>query len=132
MEGYFTNLSVKEINEKKKNIKMTKELVEKGEIEKAIELSKKRPTTEKGKKPSSWITLLREKYGDVKLPSQKLAKLTGISLKNQRLIIKKGMGAFLTSGSRSTVSSPHAWGIARLASVIMGGKARDVDKDLLN
>jgi len=43
------------------------------------------------------------------------------------MIIKKGKGAFFSSGSRPN-QTPFSWGLARLASVIMGGKARKVDQ----
>ena len=42
------------------------------------------------------------------------------------------MGAYLSSGSRATVSSPRQWGIARLYSFYFKGlnKKLDFDKDL--
>ena len=44
-------------------------------------------------------------------------------------IIKKGMGAYYTSGSRPNQTA-QSWARARLASVIMNGPARRVDKDI--
>jgi len=57
---------------------------------------------------------------------------TGIPLKAQREIVDRGKGAFLTAGSRASVLSPDAWGIARLyAFYIKGIKGRlDFDKDI--
>ena len=42
---------------------------------------------------------------------------------------KKGMGAYYSGGSRPN-QTPFSWGLARLASVIMGGNARKVDKKI--
>jgi hypothetical protein len=44
-----------------------------------------------------------------------------------KAIYRKGMGAFYSSGSRSG-QNPHSWAMARVNSVLSGGKARSVDK----
>jgi len=59
-----------------------------------------------------------------------LAKKTGCSKKTLRNIIKKGQGAYYSSGSRPNQTS-HSWGIARLASTITSGKAAAVDFNIL-
>ena len=59
-------------------------------------------------------------------PSNILAKKTGCSLKSLKKIVKKGQGAYYSSGSRPNQTS-HSWGIARLASSITGGKSAAVD-----
>lgn len=63
----------------------------------------------------------------------KIAKLSGISLANAKKIVKKGEGAYKTNPSsvRPQVKSATQWGIARLYSAVMGGKASKIDKDLL-
>jgi len=63
-----------------------------------------------------------------------IARLTGYKYKNLLKIKDKGMGAFFTNPTsvRKNVSSPTQWGIARIYSAVMGGKAAKVDKDLLN
>jgi len=63
----------------------------------------------------------------------KIAKLSGISLSNARKIVKKGEGAYRTNPKsvRPQVMSATQWGIARLYSAVMGGKAAKIDKDLL-
>ena len=43
-----------------------------------------------------------------------------------KAIYRKGMGAFYSSGSRSG-QNPHSWAMARVNSVLKGGKARSVD-----
>lgn len=45
-------------------------------------------------------------------------------------ILAKGAAAYASSGSRPNVSS-FAWKFARLASVLTGGKAYKIDKDLV-
>ena len=45
-------------------------------------------------------------------------------------IVKRGMGAYYSSGSRPN-QTPHSWGLARLASSITGGKSAAVDYDIL-
>ena len=59
-----------------------------------------------------------------------LAKKTGCSIKALNKIVKKGQGAFFSSGSRPNQTA-HSWGIARLASSISGGKAAAVDYNIL-
>jgi len=65
---------------------------------------------------------------------KKIAKLSNIKYSNALKIVKKGEGAYFSNPSsvRSFVKSPRRWGIARLYSAVMGGKAAKVDKDLLN
>ena len=62
--------------------------------------------------------------------NKELEKRTGCTKKCLRKIIKKGMGAYYSSGSRPNQSG-SSWGIARLASSITGGKAAAVDYKIL-
>lgn len=59
-----------------------------------------------------------------------MAKKTGCSKKALLKIIKKGQGAYYSSGSRPNQSA-HSWGIARLASAITSGKAAAIDYKIL-
>lgn len=63
-------------------------------------------------------------------PSKELSKKTGCSIKGLNEIVKKGQGAYYSSGSRPN-QTPHSWGIARLASSITGGNASKVDYHIL-
>ena len=45
-------------------------------------------------------------------------------------IVKKGQGAYYSSGSRPNQTA-HSWGIARLASAITSGKAAAIDYKIL-
>ena len=62
--------------------------------------------------------------------SKKLAKKTGCSVSALSKIVKKGQGAYFSSGSRPNQTA-HSWGRARLASSITGGKAAAVDYKIL-
>ncbi len=63
----------------------------------------------------------------------KIARLSGIKYNNARKIVQKGRGAFSSNPQsvRPQVKSATQWGIARLYSAVMGGKAAKIDKDLL-
>ncbi len=64
---------------------------------------------------------------------KEISSLSKISYRNALKIVKKGEGAYFSNpGSvRKQVSSARQWGIARLYSAVMGGKAAKIDKDLL-
>ena len=61
---------------------------------------------------------------------QKISAKTGCSVGSLRGIIRKGRGAFASSGSRPNQTS-NSWAYARLASSISGGKAAKYDCKLL-
>ncbi len=65
----------------------------------------------------------------LKLNSE-LSKKTKCSLASLRQIIKKGQGAYYSSGSRPNQTA-HSWAYARLASAISGGNASKVDYHIL-
>ena len=82
-------------------------------------------------KVSPHVTKARKIYKIDKITaSPKLAKATGCSVGTLRKIVKKGQGAYFSSGSRPNQTG-HSWGRARLASAITGGKAAAVDMKLL-
>ena len=64
-------------------------------------------------------------------PNKELVKATGCSLEALKKIVKKGQGAYYSSGSRPNQTG-QSWGLARLASSITAGKAAAVDYDILN
>ena len=64
-------------------------------------------------------------------PSRELAAKTGCSIKALQSIVRKGQGAYFSSGSRPNQTA-HSWGYARLASAITGGKSAVVDFDILD
>jgi len=94
---------------------------------KSIEKGTPRPTLKSAKtKRSSHVINFENKYG------YKINELTKVyknilSKAGVDKILRKAEGAYYSSGSRPNVSA-RQWGYARLASVIMNGGARAVDK----
>jgi hypothetical protein len=78
-------------------------------------------------KTSKHVLKARRVYNveDVK-PSRELSFKTGCSLKALKQIVRKGEGAYFSSGSRPNQTA-QSWGFARLASAITGGKSAAVD-----
>ncbi len=77
---------------------------------------------------SSWVKKFEDKYG-TKITDKEFITKNIISETGREMIIKKGKGAFYSSGSRPN-QTPFSWGLARLASVILGGPSRKVDKEI--
>jgi hypothetical protein len=83
-------------------------------------------------KPSKHLARARQLYNVENIrPTRELAKRTGCSLKGLRQIVRKGEGAYYSSGSRPN-QTPQSWGNARLASAITGGNASAVDFHILD
>lgn len=82
------------------------------------------------KRTSSWIVKAKKRWGVSSITPATLAKVTGCPKKNLEAIVRKGKGAYYSSGSRPS-QTPYSWGRARLASAVMGGPAARIDKRLL-
>jgi hypothetical protein len=63
-------------------------------------------------------------------PNKELASKTGCTLSALHKIVRKGEGAYFSSGSRPNQTA-QSWGIARLASSITGGKSAAVDYNII-
>ena len=63
-------------------------------------------------------------------PNKDLAHKTGCKLTALKQIVKKGEGAYYSSGSRPN-QTPRSWGLARLASSLTSGKSAAVDYDII-
>jgi len=116
---------------KKVNPKYVPKSLSKEDREKQIKSIKKgtdRPKVNYKSKRSSWVIKFEKKYNkpitDIDFISKNIISKTGINK-----ILDKGMGAYYSAGSRPN-QTKESWAYARLASVIMGGKAREVDKDI--
>lgn len=82
-------------------------------------------------KPSNHIQNAKKIYNiDKIVPSRELARVTGCSENALNQIVRKGEGAYFSSGSRPNQTA-QSWGLARLASSITGGKAAAVDFNIL-
>ena len=63
-------------------------------------------------------------------PNKELALKTGCKISALQKIVKKGEGAYYSSGSRPN-QTPQSWGLARLASSLTSGKSAAVDYDII-
>lgn len=63
-------------------------------------------------------------------PNKELSLKTGCKLSALNKIVKKGEGAYYSSGSRPN-QTPKSWGLARLASALTSGKAATIDYDII-
>ena len=83
-------------------------------------------------KKSSHILDARRIYNIKNItPNKELALKTGCKISALNHIVKKGEGAYYSSGSRPN-QTPQSWGLARLASSITSGKSAAVDYDIIN
>jgi hypothetical protein len=115
-------------NDKKKQVKM---LVKSQQLyKKGIYYTRDKVKSFKNK-TSNHILNARKIY-KVKnlLPTKELALKTGCKLDALQKIVKKGEGAYYSSGSRPNQTA-QSWGIARLASSLTSGKAAAVDYNII-
>ena len=62
--------------------------------------------------------------------NKELSKKTGCKISALKQIIRKGEGAYYSSGSRPNQTA-RSWGLARLASSVTGGNAAVIDFHIL-
>ena len=84
----------------------------------------------KGKK-SKHIVNFEKKYCTNITNLSEVAKVTGVPIPALKKVIKKGMGAYYSSGSRPNQNA-HSWAYARLASTLTKNNAYKVDKHILD
>ena len=87
---------------------------------------KDRPKTKFPYKRSSHVVKFEKKY-NTKITNDSFISKNIISKTGIDKILSKGRGAYKSAGSRPNTTMEQ-WARARLASVIMNGKARQVDK----
>ena len=93
--------------------------------------TRKRLSSYKSKK-SEHIGNARKIYNiQTVTPNEELSIKTGCTLATLNQIVKKGEGAYYSSGSRPN-QTPKSWGLARLASALTAGKAAAVDYDIID
>jgi hypothetical protein len=73
-----------------------------------------------------------KKYGfpaDTSHSVSEIARLTGYKLSGLKTILEKGKGAYFSNPQsvRPQVKDPTQWGMARIYSAVMGGKAAKID-----
>ena len=89
---------------------------------------KDRPKTGFKSKRSGFVKKFEDKY-KVKITDKDFIHKNILKNKGQEEILSKGRGAYYSSGSRPNQTA-SSWAYARLASVIVGGPARKIDKDI--
>ena len=120
--------SLKEIKDSAKQVKML--MKSRKQYKKGKFFTRKKIKSYKSK-PSNHITDARKIYGIENVaPNKELSRKTGCSLSALKQIVRKGQGAYYSSGSRPNQTS-QSWGLARLASSITAGKSAAVDYDIL-
>ena len=92
--------------------------------------TRKRLLSYKNKK-SEHVMNARKIYNMSVYPNAELSIKTGCTLSALNQIVKKGEGAYYSSGSRPN-QTPKSWGLARLASALTAGKAAAVDYDIID
>jgi hypothetical protein len=95
---------------------------------KSIVEGKKRPKTDFKSKRSGWVVKFEKKY-KTKITDKDFIHKNILRKAGQEQVIKKGKGAYYSSGSRPN-QTPFSWGYGRLASVILNGPARKIDKNI--
>ena len=82
-------------------------------------------------RPSRHVREAERIYGVESMePGPALARATGCSVHALQAIVRKGEGAYFSSGSRPNQTA-QSWGKARLASALTAGKAAAVDLHIL-
>tara|TARA_R100001086_G_scaffold134144_1_gene69754 strand:- start:80 stop:481 length:402 start_codon:yes stop_codon:yes gene_type:complete len=89
---------------------------------------KDRPKTSAKTKRSKFVIDFEKKYGK-KIDDREFIHKNIITRTGQDKILSKGRGAYYSSGSRPNQTA-ESWALSRLASVIMNGGARKVDKKI--
>ena len=110
--------------------KQAKMLLKSRKLYKKGEYYTRKPVKSFKSKPSKHVAKAIKTYKIDKISPRSLAKPTKCSKKSLEQIVKKGEGAYYSSGSRPNQTA-QSWGIARLASAVTAGKAAAVDYAIL-
>lgn len=120
---YTSKLSRKDKKKQIKAIKKSKEAYRKGNY-----ISRPKFKSFKSKK-SSWTEKFEKKIGKNIKTYKQISNKTGIPVGALKAVVKKGMGAYYSSGSRPNQTA-ESWGKARMYSYIMGGPTRKIDNHI--
>lgn len=121
---YFSGLSKKDTKKQIKELKKSRNNYKAG-----IYTSRSPKKSFKTKK-SRHVVDFESRYGISITNLNEVSKVTGVKKQALQKIVKKGMGAFYSSGSRPNQSA-HSWGYARLGSVLLKRNAYKIDKHIL-
>ena len=115
-------------NDKKKQFKM---LIKSKKLYKKNQYYTRKNISSYKNKESKHLLHARKIYNIQNIqPNKELALKTGCKISALNHIVKKGEGAYYSSGSRPN-QTPQSWGLARLASSLTSGKAAAVDYDII-
>ena len=120
---YTARLSKKDKKKQTKSIKKAIRSYKKGKYIDRPKLKSYKP------KKSSWVVKFEKKYGEDVKTYKEIEKATGIPAKALKSVVKKGKGAYYSSGSRPNQTA-ESWGKARMYSYIMGGPTRKYDQHI--
>ena len=120
---YTARLSKKDKKKQIRSIKRSSKAYQKGKY-----INRPKLKSYKHKK-SSWVTKFEKKYGKDIKSYKEIEKATGIPKKALMEVVKKGKGAYYSSGSRPNQTA-ESWGKARMYSYIMGGPTRKYDQHI--
>lgn len=95
---------------------------------KSIFEGKKRPEIKHKTRRSSWAVKFEKKYKTTIMDDKFITKNI-ITKKGMEEILDKGRSAYYNSGSRPNVNAEQ-WARGRLASVILNGPSRKIDKKI--
>ena len=116
------------LRDKKKQINML--IKSKKQYKKHKYYTRKKIVSYKNKKSNHILNAYKIYNIKNMIPNKELARKTGCSLSALNQIVKKGEGAYYSSGSRPNQTA-QSWGLARLASSLTAGKAAAVDYDII-
>ena len=119
------HLSKEDQKRQARNIRKSRKQYRKG-----IYFKRPKVVTFKAKRSSHVMRAMKKFNLTSMKPTLEMARKTGCSLRGLREIVRKGEGAFYSSGSRPNQTA-QSWGYARLASVLTGGPAAKVDHHIL-
>jgi hypothetical protein len=120
------SLSKKDKKSQLKMLMKSKEMYKKNKY-----YTRKKVSSFKNKK-SNHILNARKIYNIQNItPNKELSLKTGCSLSALNQIVKKGEGAYYSSGSRPNQTA-RSWGLGRLASALTSGKAAAIDYDIID
>jgi hypothetical protein len=127
----FSNRYVPKNIAKKDKQKQIRMLLKSRKMYKKHQYYTRKPLASFKNKKSNHVENARRMYRvETITPNQELAQKTGCTMAALKKIVKKGEGAYYSSGSRPN-QTPQSWGLARLASSITAGKAANVDFAIL-
>jgi hypothetical protein len=92
--------------------------------------TRKRLSSYRNKKSAHVLNAIKIYKVNNVTPTKQLSNATGCSIDALKKIVRKGEGAYFSSGSRPNQTA-QSWGLARLASSITSGKSAAVDYDIL-